>query len=984
MRSFFVAVVCATTALRVRGDACQQAFSVLHGASCDFKGPQFDVSDAEACTAWCTETAGCTAVTYGPFSGHCWECLSFDSRQVANETTASLTDTYYCAWESTTTTTATTLYPDTCAHSTGCGSASCDTTIFNYQGELEEDRLWCSTLETEFGCDCSGCTCAWECHYTEVNNRRCKSRDDVDDDQLSSDSLQSCVQWCKETDGCFGVAYHVDHGSCDQCTDTDTESKVHWVLAWMPTSEHCAGTTSATQATTLPSLRTSQSSHDGCVGDWSAWGACSESCVGGIQSRTFLSSSTPSASDPLCAHEMVETQPCSANDCPVDCVGSWTSWDVCPACDSGSADGTQSRTFVELSAAVAGGAPCAVASDSVDTRACTLSGCPQDCVPAWSAWTACSVSCGVGTMYRTLSIEVEAENGGAPCFHDAGFVDTDDCTDSLVCPGARPRTTQPMDSTTTTTFSTTPTILQYDCPTNCFEGQNCDERIAVLENLMNVNCDILEAYFECDCSGCSCSQAATSAPSVSSADIVVSSTTLEVGDFEGSENGDSGSPDTSIGAATWFIIVFVVLLVVAAGVFAVVRHARMKRRGVSVVGWRDFLGLKPAASSPSGQSFTMSFINSATREANTIAHIADRLSTTEWWIDFDSIQVESRLGAGTSGSVFRGNYEGAKVALKELHGRAETTRPGMDNFKHERMFLREAKIWSRLHHPHIAHFYGFTASKGQDVPADLLGDGEDEHGLVKMSASTQADKGSIFLVMELCATSLENSYRSLVFLKAEDRIRIAQEIAMALHHAHVKGIVHGDVKPANVLLTDAKAVRLCDFGLSKNCLESAKADRVKSSTDPAMDSDAGSPDLDGGSAAGSQSKRAAPRMRRRSIVGTPLYMAPEILALQRQMQRSVQRSRRRALGMRGDEESDDDEEKWFGSVLFLAFTAISCISQGWVTLSLRVFTRQVRRLRRGCVLFLNPAVPACHLLLFPRSSRQLEQRHDRGSTTTSN
>jgi len=102
-------------------------------------------------------------------------------------------------------------------------------------------------------------------------------------------------------------------------------------------------------------------------------------------------------------------------------------------------------------------------------------------------------------------------------------------------------------------------------------------------------------------------------------------------------------------------------------------------------------------------------------------------------------------------------------------------------------------------------------------------------------------------------------------LSGADRLRIAQEIAMALSYLHNKGIVHGDVKPANVLLTDSKTARLCDFGLSASATDSVSTAGVDG------DADADATTID----------RPKPVMRK-SVVGTPLYMAPEILDLQRQ------------------------------------------------------------------------------------------------------
>ncbi len=51
-------------------------------------------------------------------------------------------------------------------------------------------------------------------------------------------------------------------------------------------------------------------------------------------------------------------------------------------------------------------------------------------------------------------------------------------------------------------------------------------------------------------------------------------------------------------------------------------------------------------------------------------------------------------------------------------------------------------------------------------------------------------------------------------LPVEEAVRIAREVASALDHAHTRGIVHRDVKPANVLFSGGEAV-LADFGVAR-------------------------------------------------------------------------------------------------------------------------------------------------------------------------
>src|SRR5262249_26453623 len=143
-------------------------------------------------------------------------------------------------------------------------------------------------------------------------------------------------------------------------------------------------------------------------------------------------------------------------------------------------------------------------------------------------------------------------------------------------------------------------------------------------------------------------------------------------------------------------------------------------------------------------------------------------------------EVEALLGRGGMGEVYRARDVrlGRHVAIKVLDPERVTAADVVARFR------REARVIAGLPHPRIARLY--------DV-------GEDQ--------------GMSFLVMEcLNGEPLSARLRNGA-LPLADALDYAADIADALHYAHARSVVHGDVKPANIFLT-ATGATLLDFGVA--------------------------------------------------------------------------------------------------------------------------------------------------------------------------
>jgi serine/threonine protein kinase/tetratricopeptide (TPR) repeat protein len=145
-------------------------------------------------------------------------------------------------------------------------------------------------------------------------------------------------------------------------------------------------------------------------------------------------------------------------------------------------------------------------------------------------------------------------------------------------------------------------------------------------------------------------------------------------------------------------------------------------------------------------------------------------------------RIEGELGRGGMGVVYRAYDTRLRrpVALKMLTGRIASLDSAGSTL------LTEARMASALNHPAIVTIYEVGEHEGQ-----------------------------YFLAMELLSGKNLRSKIEEGTVELRTVFRIGAQIAEALHAAHSDGVIHGDIKPANIMLLPDGRVKLLDFGIGR-------------------------------------------------------------------------------------------------------------------------------------------------------------------------
>jgi serine/threonine protein kinase/tetratricopeptide (TPR) repeat protein len=157
-------------------------------------------------------------------------------------------------------------------------------------------------------------------------------------------------------------------------------------------------------------------------------------------------------------------------------------------------------------------------------------------------------------------------------------------------------------------------------------------------------------------------------------------------------------------------------------------------------------------------------------------------------------RLTGHLGKGGMGEVYE--------AVDELLGRHVAMKFPTSDIASPGQLAKEARAASQLNHPNVAQIYEFG------VMPD----------------------GGAFIAMELVRGQTLRQVLAKGPLPVEETLRIVRAVAAALEEAHQHGIVHLDIKPANIALTERGVVKVLDFGLARRLPRERSDERESTQT----------------------------------------------------------------------------------------------------------------------------------------------------------
>lgn len=149
-------------------------------------------------------------------------------------------------------------------------------------------------------------------------------------------------------------------------------------------------------------------------------------------------------------------------------------------------------------------------------------------------------------------------------------------------------------------------------------------------------------------------------------------------------------------------------------------------------------------------------------------------------IPLNAISMDKVIGQGSYGKVYRGNYFGEIVAVKQIKLLSE---------EHKEFLKREIYILSQLSQVNIMKFVGVARKRDMIfVVTELI-----QYGELSRFLHAKAIPQNNWLL----------------------RTKVAYESAAALAYMHSQNILHCDVKTENLLVHDNWTIKLCDFGFAR-------------------------------------------------------------------------------------------------------------------------------------------------------------------------